>query len=264
MQLYDQHIHSEFSLDSSEDLESYYKICAEKNLGYCITCEHFDPHTIITGKTWLADYEAMFKKISCLKDKYPTVTPLLGIEIGYRSEYLNEAIELVNKYDFDLIQFSLHDDGKVDFYMTEAFKDNYVNSLNHYFDLLIEAITVYKNYDVLSHIDYGFKTAHYLNSSLKISQFEDKLKQIFKIIIKDNKALEVNTKVEEKINDDSNIKYLLTLYKTMGGEKLTLSSDAHEKDRYMSSFDIYKRIIKECGFNKLSLFIKRKEYQVEI
>ena len=79
-----------------------------------------------------------------------------------------------------------------------------------------------------------------------------------------NKALEINTKVQEAINDINHTKYLLSLYRQMGGEKVTLSSDAHSKERYLSNFDYYKNIIKECGFNYLVYFVKQKEYHYSI
>ena len=49
-------------------------------------------------------------------------------------------------------------------------------------------------------------------------------------LIKHHKALEINTKVQEAIHDMNHTKYLLSLYRQMGGEKLTLSSDAHSKE----------------------------------
>ena len=57
---------------------------------------------------------------------------------------------------------------------------------------------------------------------------------------------------------------MLRLYKSLGGEKLTLSSDAHEVKVYRSNFPLYMKIIKENGFDKLSYYIKRKEYFYDI
>ncbi len=264
MKLFDQHIHSIYSEDSDEPLESYYKKAIENNIEYVVTCEHYDPHTIISHKTWLADYDKLIAEQKSLKEKYPTITPLLGIEMGYRKDCLEETIAYVNKQKFDIIQFSLHDDGIVDFYMDNAFEENPYERVKYYFNLLYQGICDYKNYDVLSHIDYGFKVALRLDKSLKINMFEDILQKIFKVIINEGKALEINTKVQESINDDEHIKNLLNIYKKIGGTKLTLSSDAHDSKRYMSSFPKYLKIIKECGFENLSVYIKRGELKIKI
>ena len=97
--------------------------------------------------------------------------------------------------------------------------------------------------------------------------YENYLKEIFTTIIKDNKALEINFKVQQTINDDNHLKALLNMYKKYGGVKLTLSSDAHFLDQIDSYYNNQERImciIKECGFNQLSYFVKRKEYIYEI
>lgn len=264
MPYYDQHIHSFFSQDSQEDLENYYKIACEKKVNYLVTCEHFDPHTVVDKFTWKADYDKLIRLQELYKQKYPFITPLLGIEVGFRQDCLDEINDYVSKYKFDLIQLSLHDDGKVDFYFKDAFINNPEDKLEYYFELLYKGINTYKNYDVLSHIDYGFKTAREVNKDLKISKYEAIITKILKTIIKERKALEVNTKVQEKINDDENIIFILNLYKKLGGKRVTLSSDAHSTDRYMSSFNKYMQIIKDCGFNELCYYIQRKEYRYKI
>ena len=262
--IYDQHIHSSFSKDSHEDIEKYFELASKNGIKYVVTCEHFDPHTTVDDSTWIADYDALIEKHKELKKKYPNVTPLLGLELGYRQDYLHEGVELANKYPFDLIQFSLHDNGVWDYYYWDFYKEDAIGSLNGYFDLMYQGMTEYKNYDVLSHIDFAYKAALHYNPDLKFNIFEDKVIRIMKLLIEEGKAFEINTKVQETIDDDNHVRYLLNLYKSLGGYKLTLSSDAHSVERYNSSFPRYIKIIKECGFSELRYYVKRKEYTFTI
>ena len=180
-------------------------------------------------------------------------------------------VEISTKYDFDLIQLSIHDGPKGDYYFKSTFEKDIVGTLNFYFDTMIEALTTFSNFDVLSHIDFGFKTVVQINPSYKLSMFEDKVKEVLKILVKLNKPLEINSKVMESLNKDymekdptyhydDHLRYLLSLYKECGGKKLTLSSDAHKTSKYRLDFDKHIETIKEMGFDKLSYFIKRKEY----
>lgn len=164
-----------------------------------------------------------------------------------------------------MINLSIHDSKEEDFYWYKYFLSvGEKELLNKYFDIMIEATSNFDKYNVLSHIDYGFKTVYLVNNKIKISDFEEKIKKVFMNLIKHHKALEINTKVQEAIHDINHTKYLLSLYRQMGGEKLTLSSDAHSKERYLSNFDYYKKIIKECGFHYLVYFVKQKEYHYSI
>lgn len=262
---YDQHMHSSFSEDSQEDLENYCKLAIEKGIDYICTCEHFDYMTVCDGYTWLADYDKLIDYHKKLKDNYPNLNFLLGIEVGYKKSAYEDTLKLFNKYPFDIIQLSIHDNCRYDYYYKEAFIEDIDASMNEYCDLMVEGLNTLPEYDVLSHIDYGFKTVKMFDGASEISKWEKRIIEVMKILIAKDKAFEVNTKVQEVISkidgDNHHIDYLLNLYKSLGGKKITLSSDAHTKERYLSSFDKYMKIIKDHGFYELSFFIKRKEYK---
>lgn len=262
--LHDQHIHSNYSKDSQENLESYFKKASEIGCKYLITTEHVDFYLVEYKETWDVDFYNLKKDLKKLSEKYPNITPLLGIEIGYKKKYLDLIVNKLSSENFDIINLSIHEIEGVDFYKHSYFEkygDDYL--LNAYFDAMIEATKNFKNFDVLSHIDYGFKTAYLNNKALKISSYENKIKQVFTNLINNDKTLEINTKVQTCF-DDSHLMYLLNLYKSLGGKNLTLSSDAHEDARYRDKFEHYMKIIKQCGFTNLIYFIKREKHYFEI
>ena len=265
MILHDQHLHSKYSHDSNEELINYIEIANKIGCKYFVTTEHFDLDLALNHEDWTVDYQALKKELQMHQKNYPNINFLLGIEVGYRNDKLLQIINQLNSEDFDVINLSIHDSKEEDFYWYKYFLAVGEKALlNKYFDIMIEATSNFDKYNVLSHIDYGFKTVYLVNNKIKISVFEEKIKRVFINLINHNKALEINTKVQEAINDINHTKYLLSLYRQMGGEKVTLSSDAHSKERYLSNFDYYKNIIKECGFNYLVYFVKQKEYHYSI
>ena len=262
---YDQHTHSSFSKDSQEELENYFKKASEEGIEYVCTCEHFDYHTVVDGTSWEADFDSLIKYHEKMKEKYPNITPLLGIECGYKLTSIKPINEKLAKYPFDIVQLSIHDNDLFDYYFKEAFSSDIDRELICYFTQMIGGLHRMKDFDVLSHIDYGFKTVKQMDHSLEISRYEIYLKEIMSLVIKLDKALEINTKVLEGISeidhDYHHLDYILELYKSLGGHKLTLSSDSHKVSRYRISFDVAMKIIKNHGFSELSYFIKRKEYK---
>lgn len=265
MVLHDQHVHSMYSADSNEKLKNYLEIASKMNCKYFVTTEHFDLDLVEFHENWIADYEGVQKELDSLKEEYSNIEMLLGIEVGYRKDKLELINEKLDSFTFDVINLSIHDAKYADFYWYKYFEKYGVDSLmKTYFEIMIEATSTFTRYNVLSHIDYGFKTIYEKNNSNKISKYEEYLKEVFKNLIKNNKALEINTKVQEAINDDSHTRYILNIYKKMGGTKVTLSSDAHSARRYRSSFDYYKNIIKDCGFDYLVYYVKQEEYRFPI
>lgn len=273
--LHDQHLHSSFSNDSQEDLRNYYLLATKLGIKYVMTTEHYDFATSLDGTDWAADYDELIKYQEKLKKEFPNITPLLGIELGYKKDYLKQMIDISNKYDFDLIQLSIHDGPKGDYYFKSTFENDIMGTMDYYFNTMIEALHTFKNFDVLSHIDFAFKTIVQIDSKYKLSMFEEKLKEVLTTLVKLNKPLEINSKVMEVINNiyqesdegyhyDDHLRYLLSIYKMCGGKKLTLSSDGHKTSKYRLNFDKHISTIKEMGFSRLSYFIKRKEYYYDI
>lgn len=262
MILHDQHVHSMYSADSNEQLKNYLEVALKEGCKYFITTEHFDLDLVEFHDNWIADYDGVEKELCKLKKDYPNIEMLLGIEAGYKEDKIDEILEKLNSKDFDVINLSIHDGPNIDFYWYKYFeKFGEDKSIKLYFDIMIKATATFTKYNVLSHIDYGFKTIYCNDNSKKISDYEPYIKEVYKNLIRNNKALEINTKVQEAIKDDNHTKYLLNLYKELGGERLTLSSDAHSSNRYKSSFNHYIDLIKECGFKYLVYYVKQKEYK---
>ena len=270
--LHDQHVHSSFSSDSKQELKDYIDKAIELGCKYYITTDHLDFNINDSHIDWIADYKLQRKCLDLLKEteyKDKDIELLLGIEVGFKTKdnidsngisYQDRIKAILEENDFDLINLSVHDYKDVDFY----FYDNYEKYgldeiMKIYFNMEYDAIEQ-MDFDCLSHIDYAFKTIKMKNPTFSIDVYEDYLIKIFNALVKKDKALEVNTKVQESINNDNHLRYLLRLYKKSGGKMLTLSSDAHELKRYVSNFDHYIEIIKEEGFDYLCYFVKRKRY----
>lgn len=259
--LHDQHVHTSYSLDSQANIFEYAKVANDLGCKYFITTDHVEFESVYNHTDWTVDYDSLKLDLIKIKEIYPNLTPLLGIEIGYRKDKLTKMDEMLAKYSFDLVNMSIHDNGKVDYYKNEDYyKYGTRAMLDIYFNNMLDGVTTYNNFDVLSHLDYGFKTAYLLDNSILLSDYEEILKKIMMVIIKKDKALEVNIKVQTNLKTDEFLNYWLRLYHSLGGYKLTLSSDSHRTDFYLHNHLHFIKIIKEAGFNNLRYYIKRKEY----
>lgn len=262
--LHDLHVHSEYSYDSEEPLRNYFEIASKNNQSYFITTEHIEYMFIGTNCDWTVDYDKMIKELENLKNEFPNVTPLLGIEIGYHKENIEKMQKTINSYNFDQIIMSVHDSGEVDYYYAEIARKMGENEfLTLYFNNVLEAVKNFDNYDILAHFDYGFKSAYKAFSNVNLKKYQNIVTEIFQELIRKDKTLEVNTKVQSALNDE-HLRYFLSLYKELGGKNITLASDSHVQSNYKHQFEHYLNIIKEIGFNKLCYFVNRQRYYFNI
>lgn len=256
--LHDQHVHSHYSVDSEAKIEDYLSIAANKGCKYFVLTDHID-YMRDYATDWLVDYERLEMEEKKLSLLYPNITFLKGVEIGYRFKYMKDIDDILNQNPFDLVICSVHYKDGIDYYYEDEVKKIGVEQfLTQYFNNVLEAVEKMDNYDVLGHFDYGFKTAYLVDHNLKITSYEEIIKKIFKVIIEKQKALEINTKVQGVLGFE-HLKEVLKLYKTLGGERITLSSDAHTKERYLKDFDKYLKVIKEAGYDYLCYYINRVE-----
>ena len=264
MIIHDQHVHSYYSFDSEQNIEEYLNKAKQIGLSYFVLTDHCDLNYLDNGKDLFFSLEKQFEELRFLQAKFKDIKLLRGIEIGYKPSEISRISNILSSHNFDLVNFSLHEADKIDYYFPEEFKKRGIeNTLKHYFDKELDAVMNFDNYDVLCHLDYGFKTAYLADNSLKISDHEEQLTKIMKVVIEKEKALEINIKVQS-ILPIAHTTYILNLYKRLGGKYLTLSSDAHILANYRRDFDKYIELIKKCGFTHLTYFIKRNKYLLKL
>ena len=260
MKIHDQHVHSYYSFDCKQPIEDYLFAVEKLGLDYFVLTDHLDLNFLDENKDIDFDIVEQDKELKELQKKHPTLNILRGIEIGYKPTEIDRINKIINERHFDLINFSLHESDKIDYFVAESFIEKGIdNVLNIYFSRILEMVNNFDDYDVLCHIDYGFKTAYLIDNSISIKKYEDVITQIMKVVIDKNKTFELNTKVQEVLPVE-HTKYILDLYKKLGGKNLTISSDAHDVKRFRSSFDKYIPMIKEAGFDHLIYFVNRKKH----
>ena len=261
MKIHDQHVHSYYSFDSKQPIEPYLDKASELGLSYFVLTDHCDLNYLDEGKDLFFDLKKQDEELKELQRKYPNIKILRGIEIGYKPNQLERIESIIKDNKFDVINLSLHESDKMDYFFKEEFINRGIEeTLKVYFERQLEAINSFDNYDVYCHIDFGFKTAYLLDNSLTIDKYESILTKIMGTLIKKDKAFELNVKVQECL-PLSHTEYILRLYKKLGGQYITLSSDAHAIERFRKGFDKYISIIKNNGFDSLTYFVNRKKHQ---
>ena len=264
MKYFDQHLHSEFSVDSEEKAEAYLLKARSRGVTRFITTEHVEFDWNNENVDYVPDFSAQRALNEVLQRKFPEIKIMQGVEIGYRTELLPRIKKLLTKNDFDLINLSVHDYKGFDMYFYDPKTVGADKMLRYNFEKIAEAAGGEIDYDVLCHVDYAFKSAYHYDKSLKIDLYEDFLKKIFSIVIERGKALEINLKVQRSINSRGHVDYLLSLYRSLGGKYLTLSGDSHSVEDYLFSVEKYAAIIKENGFDSLRFFDHRKPFDADI
>ena len=101
-----------------------------------------------------------------------------------------------------------------------------------YLEGVLKRVKLHDGYDVLGHINYVCKSPNNpTGEPLKYKDFSDIIDEIFKTVISRGKGIEINTSGYDRVREFlPSLEYLLR-FKELGGEIVTVGSDAHTTDR---------------------------------
>lgn len=231
--IFDSHMHTIFSSDSEMKLEDAINVSKKKNLGLIIT-EHIDLDYPLPN-----EFRCDVPKYLAAYNNYRNDSLLLGIEIGMAKSTLEENEDIPKKYDFDMVIGSIHSVDGLDIYSSgNSLKLDEYEFYLRYYNNMLDCVKSYNDFDTLGHIDYIYRYAPFKNAQIDIEPYKDIVYEIMKSLISKEKAMEINTRrLHEKESAEALFK-VLKFYKSIGGNYVTIGSDAHYKEAIGSNFDV--------------------------
>ena len=265
----DYHIHTNHSLDSTAEMEKMILSSIEKGLTEIALTDHVDYIFGQNNPSKYAEinYDNYILEFNALKSKYENkINILFGVEMGLDINVNHEIEKLVAKYPFEFIIGSSHTTHSLDLYTGEFFLNkNKETAFNQYFEEILENVKNIKSFDVYGHFDYITRYSHYKDNSLKYLDFKESIDEVLKALIEHGKGLEINTSgYRYGLNQVHPQLDILKAYKQLGGEIITIGSDAHKAANIAENFDKAENILLEAGFKAYSIFRNRKPVFVDI
>lgn len=264
----DCHLHTSFSGDSTARIETQILSGLEHGLKYMCFTDHYDPEfpyenvPDVAPGTFELDYPAYRAEFLRMKEKYEGKIELrFGIELGlqarlsgYLSQYVSERPEL------DFIIGSNHLCGGTDPYYPDFLENRTEEeALNLYLEESLANIQSFSDIDSCGHLDYVTRYLPHRDLLYTYSAFADRIDPILCELISHGIALEVNTAPLLKgIRYFNPLPDILTRYREMGGELITIGSDAHVPGKIAGRFDETADILRSLGFDHYAVYKERK------
>lgn len=269
MRKFDHHIHSykSFDADRRATIGEILRVSELRGLGQIALCDHYDVNFIAAGENPDIDFNETAREISAARELNPCATEfLLGIELGQPNQLPELADKVLAGADFDFVLCSLHNTrGEPDFYYLD-YKNTgilrLIDIFEHYTEELCE-LANWGSFHALAHVTYPVRYFFLNNIHISIRKYTDIYRRLFGIIIGRGIALEVNTSgLRKKINEPSPSFELLKLYKSMGGELITVGSDAHNPIDIGSGIDYTYEKLRQLGFRYICEIKEKKLHPV--
>ena len=248
--MFDQHVHSNFSFDSNEDLENYINVSNKNDI---VTTEHLDfANPIINYEDSSIEYLKYIEEITSLNKKYSNKF-FSGIEIGYTPNSEKRIEDFLKDKNFNLKLLSIHQNGLYDYMCVNKKLISLEALIQEYFEQMIQALESSIEFNVLAHFEYGIRIV-----DISVVDFDNLaskfLNKIIELIVKKEIAFEVNTKSMYKYKKENLYSYMIEKYLKKGGKLFTLGSDAHNIKDYAYKFDEARKFLLDRNIKEIILF----------
>lgn len=255
--MFDYHLHSRVSFDSGCAPNDVVTTAEKIGLKEICFTDHYDFNDIHKGKRNLftiQDYRAAYDSVVSEKLKIRH-----GVEFGLTTWNQKELNDLLSLYDFDFVIGSVHYVGGYDPYYQEFWVHNDINTaFQKYLLQTLECVKSQNNFDVLGHLNYVCKSLHNpTRKPLHYKNYSDICDEIMKTLAQNGKGIEINTSGIDRVGDFLPSFDFIKRFRELGGEIVTVGSDAHEASQVGKHISGALQIAKDI-FGYACTFEKRK------
>lgn len=260
MILSDFHVHSSFSGDSHVEMRTVIEHAIKMGIQNLCFTEHHDMD-IPTDVCMTLDFSTYKETFFNLKQVYHRqINLLFGIELGMQPHLYSSLSQITRDYPFDFVLCSNHAANGIDPYFPIYFEGKSKEvSYFEYFEDILRNVKNYKDYDVYGHLDYVIRYGPFENKHYIYDTYREVFDEMLRIIIHDGKGIEINASgFKYGLNDSHPSAQVIKRYKELGGEIITVGSDAHRPEQLLNYFDLASDILKSAGFTYYTIFKNRK------
>ena len=256
--MFDYHIHSNVSFDSSASWQSMVKAASDAGLKEICFTDHRDTDPL--GEKCLTydirDYKEKYGEM--LRREQP-VRVKLGAEIGAVPWEPPAYDALALDYEYDFIICSAHFVGREDPYFPDFFdKRSREEAFSDYLAEVIENIRIHNIFSVFGHLTFVSKNCPCQDPVVHYAEFADYYDEIFRLLIARGKGIEVNTSGYANTGQPMPPYDAVKRYFELGGEIITVGSDAHSPERVGEHIPEVIERIKAAGGKYVCTFDKMK------
>ena len=291
----DCHLHTCFSGDSETPVRAQLDRAISLGMhAVCITDHHdWDAPNEKgeMGDRFLLDFPRYIPALREIREEYRGKIDMgIGVELGLQLHARQDTENVMRLYGdaFDFIIGSIHFVDHYDVYYPQWFAMDVSESRSderfdpasrripsreeaeavtpekeaaryrHFFEVTLKRLEAYDCFDTLGHLDFVVRYGPNKNRFYDLKTYGDIISAILELLIRKDKALEVNTGgFKYGLGHPNPCEDVLKRYRELGGRLLTVGSDAHVPGFVGYEFDRTAELLKEIGFREYALYRKR-------
>ncbi len=258
----DSHLHTSFSSDCEAAPEDQVRQAVRLGMQQLTITDHYDMDFPPGDLDFLFDPEDYAHTMADLKERFAGFIDVgCGVELGLQPHLGSRPADFIRAHSYDFVIGSTHVSRHLDPYEAEEFFRGLSEEEAYriYFEEELENLSLFDCYDVAGHLDYVVRYGPTGDACYTMERFGGILEAILRTLIEKGKGIECNTAgLREGLPYAHPRPEVLRLYRELGGEILTIGSDAHTPAAVGQDFARTGDLLKSLGFRYYTVFRDRK------
>ncbi len=261
---HDYHLHSHFSCDSKASIVEQCLGALAKGLPEIGVTDHFDLHPGDECRGFFRLNDWALELDRARREFDGRLIIRAGIELGEPHIYQAECRAVLDSYPFDYALGSLHWVGDEVIFDRHYFRRAPDEAFGLFFEEL-ERMTRVGGFDILSHFDVVVRVGAPLYGGYDPHRYKEAIRAVLINCVRHGIALDLNTQgLRNRCQLLTPGVEILTWYRELGGERVTLGSDAHSPDVIAANFDLAIEALQAAGLKYVTQFEQRQAKLVAI
>ena len=255
--MFDYHLHSNISWDTPTPAQELVNAAKAAGLREICFTDHQDYACYPNQEEYLLSMDRYKQVYGDLSD--PDIVIRKGVEIGLTDWNVKAVDSFLGSYDFDFVIGSVHmvDGGNAyleDFWSGKTTLQAFTRFLEH----TLCCVNLHNNFDVLGHLTFIAKSPFNTQKiDVSYSEYREVADEILRELVDKGIGLEINTSASDRIGEFLPSEAYLRRYKELGGEIVTMGSDAHTVGRIGLNMDKAAALLKDI-FGYVCTYQNRK------
>ena len=229
--MFDFHMHSRVSFDGHDTGLQMALAAKEAGLKEICFTDHLDYDPL--GKMGVLTFDTDDYNREYNDLEVPGLVIRRGMEFGMDMGNLPQFKKDLQRRDFDFVLGSIHFVDDLDVYFEDYWEGKTIfQAERRYLETTLECVQFHDDFDVLSHLTYIAKArCHPAPRPVSYAEHRELIDEILKVLVRKGKGMEMNTSGVDRAGDFLPSADIVRRFRELGGEIVTIGSDAHRANR---------------------------------
>ena len=229
--MFDYHMHTRVSFDGRETGLQMARAAEAAGLKEICFTDHLDYDPL--GKMGVLSFDTETYNAEYDDLELPGLKIRRGMEFGMTVDNRERFRKDLQRRPFDFVLGSIHFVDDLDVYYPDYWVGKTVfQAERRFLEATLDCVRLHEDYDVLAHLTYIAKThCHPAPRPVPFEEHRELIDEILKVLAQKGKGLEMNTSGVDRCGGFLPTADYFRRFKELGGQIVTVGSDAHRANR---------------------------------